>query len=180
MTVIIHKNKTLADLPFITISGDLEARAASKLNTDVLIRQALEKDKSYNVWAPAEYFGYKNDSYLYAESIMVSIKGEVAYMVDDELHIASGSLQDDFQQITLTVIDQQMTFGIARLVASTFLGVPDKYKGISQHDLEVIHLDGHPHQCHFANLEWNLNESKELNTVIEETVSALNTELPSE
>lgn len=183
MSVLIHKTKSIKDTP--TLTQELETqlagltKAEARLVKDNYIREQLAANKSYNAWDYLEYYGYKNEITLKAQTALVSIRGEIAYDLDDGMHISSGEPEDGYLQVTVPVIGHDTPIGVARAVASTFLSLPDKYKDVSFHDLEVTHLDGQTHQTHLANLEWALNEGALTDNQVEVTITALNAELPS-
>jgi hypothetical protein len=192
MSVIVHEKKTLASLPtlvslvFDNRDTQLDASSAAilpeaeqKLANEEYIRHGIANDPKFDVWAPLTYY-WTNGIILKTDTVMVSIKGALAYEVDGDLHINYGESAEGGPQASLTILGNQHTLQIARAVASTFLTVPDIYKGIDQSELQVIHLDGHSHQCHFQNLEWKLNKSEAETDVIEKTVKILNAELPTE
>lgn len=186
MTVIVHEKKTLASLPTSpTLSQELgEALVGmtpeeAKLFKESHIRANLVTNPKYDIWEPLVYY-WTNGTVLQTDLAYVSIKGAIAYEVDGDLHINHGDLEGGNPQVSLTILGDQHTLQLGRALASTFLTVPDVYKGIKESDLEVIHLDGQPHQCHLLNLEWKLNKSEAEADVIEKTVKVLNNDLPTQ
>lgn len=194
MTVIVHEKKKLSDLPTLSIltiddptalqtppADDPRwvATSDTKLQTEQLIRNELETNPKYDIWAPLVYY-WTNGTILQTDLVYVSIKGGIAYKMGDDLHINYGDLESGSPQVSVNILGDQHTLQLGRAVASTFLTVPDIYKGIKEADLQVIHLDGQPYQCHLLNLEWKLNKSEADTDLVEKTVKVLNAELPTE
>lgn len=196
MSVIVHEKKTLASLPTFTDFPDFTdhpnvadlAEKSSAVGMDLedvktfmesYIRGELVHDPKLEIWAPLKYY-WTNGVTLTTDTVMVSIKGALAYEVDGDLHINYGESADGGPQVSFSILGNQHTLQVARAVASTFLSLPDIYKGIEPAELQVIHLDGQSHQCHLLNLEWKLNKPEAEADVIEKTVKLLNTDLPTE
>jgi len=182
MSVVVKKEQSIASLPLledelrdqlIGVSGD-----DALLIKEKYIRDQLALDPKYNTWSPLHFYGYKTDVAIVTDKVLVSVKGQLAYDLDGDMHISTGDLPDDYPQVSIPLFEDYKSVGVSRVIASTFLSVPDIYKGISRHDLEVMHLDGQKHQCHFGNLEWKLNKPEEKLAEIQETVKALEATMP--
>ncbi|QZA70574.1 HNH homing endonuclease [Erwinia phage AH04] len=182
MTVIVHENKKLSSLPTLMETQDIInelSMGTDKLSKEEFIRIALEKYPKFDAWSPLVY--YRTDgTVLETDLILVSLRGAIAYKMGGDLHINYGDLESGSPQVSVNILGDQHTLQLGRAVASTFLTVPDIYKGIKEADLQVIHLDGQSHQCHILNLEWKLNKPEADTDLVEKTVKVLNADLPTE
>lgn len=183
MTMIVHEKRSIRN--FKTLSRELESSLKgmtddeAKLIKEKHIRDQLALNKSYDAWEPIRFYGYKNGVVIKSDKVLVSVRGLIAYDIGDRMHVTTGNPNHEYPQVNLPVLQDADHIGISRLIASTFLTIPDKYKGISPHDLEVIHLNGQSYHTHFCNLEWMLNKSADEVAVIEKTVKILNADLPT-
>lgn len=184
MTIIVHEKRSVKNIR--TLSQELETvlsgltEEQAKLVKEKHIRDELALNKSYDAWEPLRFYGYKNDLVLASDNALVSIRGLVAYDFGEEMHITTGNPNYEYPVVNIPIFRDASNIGVSRLIACTFLTIPDKYQGISYHDLEVFHLNGQSYQTHFCNLEWQLNKSDINTTVIEETVKMLHAELPTQ
>lgn len=182
MAVITKKGQTIARLPLLEDEISSELRGLTDEQKDLVrekyIRDQIALNPKYNVWSALRFFGYKTDITINSSQVLVSIKGQIAYDLDGDMHVSTGDLDSDYPQVSIPLFQEYKPVGVARAIASTFLAVPDMYKGISRHDLEVTHLDGQKHQCHLGNLEWKLNKPEDKLAEIQETVKALESDLP--
>lgn len=180
MVVIVHEKKKLSDLPTLPILTVDDPIVSQTPPADDPRWVATNDTKfQYDLWAPLVYY-WTNGTILQTDLVYVSIKGAIAYKMGDDLHINYGDLESGSPQISVNILGDQHTLQLGRAVASTFLTVPDIYKGIKKADLQVIHLNGQPHQCHLLNLGWKLNKSEADTDLVEKTVKVLNAELPTE
>lgn len=75
------------------------------------------------------------------------------------------SCRNDYKRIQIVINGKRKTFGIHRLVAMAFIGVPENYR-----EMDVNHKDGNKSNNHYSNLEWvthkeNMYHAKETGLV---------------
>lgn len=64
--------------------------------------------------------------------------------------------KNGYRKVHLTLNNKHRNFRIARLVAMTFIPIPDRYlqQGYRMEDLQVNHIDGNKQNDNVNNLEW--------------------------
>ena len=148
MPVIIYKWMTLANIPPLS--------KESPEITDVYahIKEGLKKDPKFTVWEIPRYTSFGGRVSWTASNLRVSIKGMIAYQVGKSLRMSTGIFKNGVPSVHIPTLTYSEYFPLDRIIACTFLPIPEELVEYPESELKVGRINGQKHQVHLANLKW--------------------------
>lgn len=146
MTVIMYTGISVKD--FVPLSR--------KINTDPYqhILNGLKEDIKFDVWEIPSYTSFGGNVEWCYSNLRVSIKGMIAYDLGKKLRISTGTLRKGNPSVHIPTLGYSEYFPLDRIIACTYLPIPDELKEFGKSKLRVGRINGQLHQVHLANLKW--------------------------